>query len=284
MSTASGNSFYFNEGLTYRSTDELIRKVELLNLSSSSVFAVDIKAEGKPFATKNLEKINFFAYEAVLPGRSFQTSEVINNIQGVTERYPTSTTYPEVDVSFYVGRDYDILNFFQGWMDYISPTQDNTKPNGFIKFNYPDSYECYINIVKYERDLRPKASRLTTKGREGVIRDPSTYTHTLINAYPINIISLPLSYAQSDILRTTITFNYDRYVVQNNRTALDFSNPRDNASRQSSRGTSGGNSSSGNNQFYGPAQTNLGNEQVLINNGIIPGEGEEIRNAQPRRL
>jgi hypothetical protein len=241
MSTASGNSFYVNKGLTYRSTDQLIKEVELLNLSSSSVFAVDIKAEGKPFATKNLEKINFFAYEAVLPGRSFQTSEVINNIQGVTERYPTATTYPEVDVSFYVGRDYEILNFFQGWMDYISPTQDNTKPDGFIKFNYPDSYECYINIVKYERDLRQKGSRLTTKGDAGVIRDPSTYTHTLINAYPINIISVPLSYNQSDILRTTITFNYDRYVVQNNRTALDFSNPRDNASRQSSRGTSGGN-------------------------------------------
>ena len=40
--------------------EELIRKVELLNLSSSSVFAVDIKAEGKPFATKNLEKISVF--------------------------------------------------------------------------------------------------------------------------------------------------------------------------------------------------------------------------------
>lgn len=238
MSTASGNSFNTNDGLKYRSTDELIRDVKLLNLSLSSVFSVNIKAQGKPFASSSLDKINFFAYEAVLPGRSFQTSEVINSVQGVTERYPTSTTYPEVDVSFYVGRDYEILNFFQNWMDYISPTEDKFSPYGFVKFNYPDSYECYINIVKYERDLRPKASRLTTKGNKGAIRDPSTYTHTLINAYPINIISVPLSYAQSDILRTTITFNYDRYVVQNNRTAPDFSNPFNNSSTQSSGGTS----------------------------------------------
>ena len=82
------------------------------------------------------------------------------------------------------------------------------------------SYKCNINIVKFERDLRPKPQRLTSRSDSGGISDPRTYTHSLINAYPANIISLPVSYEQTSLLRTTITFNYDRYLKQTNKGVL----------------------------------------------------------------
>ena len=214
----SKDSIYVNSGLTYRSTDELITDVGLLNSSLTSIFSVEIKANGKQFARNiSLERVNFLGYEAVLPGRSFQTGEVVNNIQGVTEKYPTLSTYPDVDVSFYITREYNTLEFFNEWMSSISPVVNKASPTGYTKFSYPDSYECNVNIVKYERDLRSKFQRLNSKGRSTASINPYTYTHTLINAYPINMISIPVSYSQSDILRTTITFNYDRYLVQQNK-------------------------------------------------------------------
>ena len=147
----SKDSIYVNSGLTYRSTEELIRDVGLLNSSLTSVFSVEIKANGKQFARNiSLERVNFLAYEAVLPGRSFQTGEVVNNIQGVTEKYPTLSTYPDVDVSFYITREYNTLEFFNEWMSSISPVVNKASPTGYTKFSYPDSYECNVNIVKYE--------------------------------------------------------------------------------------------------------------------------------------
>jgi hypothetical protein len=211
----SSNSIFVNEGLFLEGTEKLIRERKLLDVSLTSVFAVDINAKGKSFAGK-IERVNFLAYEAVLPGRSFQTGE-INSIQGVSQKYPTSATYADVDISFYVTRDYDTLEFFSAWMEAISPVEDKFSGTGYLKFNYPDSYTCGINIAKYERDMRPSGnSRLTSKGIDGNITSPQSYTHSLINAYPTNIISLPLSYSQSDILRTTITFSYDRYAYQLN--------------------------------------------------------------------
>jgi hypothetical protein len=213
----SSNSIFVNEGLFLEGTEKLIKKEKLLDVSLTSVFSIDIKAKGKSFAGK-IERVNFLAYEAVLPGRSFQTGE-INSIQGVSQKYPTSATYADVDISFYVTRDYDTLTFFSAWMEAISPVEEKSSGIGYLKFNYPDSYVCDVNIIKYERDMRPANQRLTSKPEtrfSGSLNDPTSYTHSLINAYPINIISIPLSYSQSDILRTTITFNYDRYVVQKN--------------------------------------------------------------------
>jgi hypothetical protein len=63
-------------------------------------------------------------------------------------------------------------------------------------------------ITKFERDFREKSERLK-KG--GIVRVGNKITYNLKNAFPVNIISLPVSYSQTDILRTTITFNYDFY-------------------------------------------------------------------------
>jgi hypothetical protein len=241
--TASKDSIFVNEGLFFRSTEEIIRREKLLDVSLTSVFSVNIKM---PDSVTNIlrsaisgfnpdyTRINFLAYEAVLPGRSFQTGEVTNAIQGVTEKYPIAASYPEVDISFYVTRDYDTLTFFSAWMEAMAPVVDRASSVGYMKFSYPDNYECNVNVVKYERDLRYKNQRLTAKPGSsfvGGIQNPPSYTHSLINAYPINIISIPLSYNQSDILRTTITFNYDRYVVQKNNTIIDNESPFQQTSR-----------------------------------------------------
>jgi hypothetical protein len=278
--TASRDSIYVNNGLFLRSTEDTIRNERLLDVSLTSVFCIDIKASNlldllgssvKGF-NRDYTRISFLAYEAVLPGRSFQTGEVINSTQGVTEKYPIAASYPEVDISFYVTRDYDTLTFFSAWMEAIAPVTGKASPTGYMKFRYPDDYECNVNIVKYERDMRYKKQRLTAKpGGEfsGGIVNPSSYTHSLINAYPINIISIPLSYNQSDILRTTITFNYDRYFVQKNNTFYDDPSPIPETTNPANQ-----NQTNQNNQTNA-ATPNTTNRRNTINQDLA-----EIRNLQ----
>lgn len=217
------NNTYINDGLwkTASATETMILKEGILNLSLTSVFAVDIKAgnvaEALGFNANQTQTISLLAYEAVLPGSSYELGNVFGDRQGVTEQYPIKRVYPPVDVSFYIKNDYEVLKFFDGWMNLISQRYGGG-PNkqSYYKFNYPNVYECNINIVKFERNLRPDSEKLTKKGTEGGINDPKTYTYSLINAYPTNLISVPVSYEQSSILRTTVTFNYARYFVQEN--------------------------------------------------------------------
>lgn len=220
----TSNKTYINDGLwkTASATETLIGNEGILNLSLTSVFAVDIKAariaQLLGFNTSQTQTISLLAYEAVLPGSSYEIGQVFGDRQGVTEQYPTKRVYPPVDVSFYIKNDYEVLRFFDGWMNLVSPLNGNQLiPSSYFKFNYPDVYECDINIVKFERQFRPKEQRLSAKATDGGINDPRTYTYTLKNAFPSSIISAPVSYNQSDILRTTITFNYNRFVVQENK-------------------------------------------------------------------
>lgn len=219
---------YINDGLykNVGSTKSLIES--FLNLSLTSTFAVDMKVGplidnmnkkmGTNYDKKYAETLGILAYEAVIPGSSVETGQIFGDRQGVTETYITRRIYPPVDVSFYIQNDYKSIEFFEDWMSFASSQNlNNTSPTKFSRLNYPNEYKCNINVVKYERDLRPKPQKLTARGDAGGINDPRTYTHSLINAYPVNIISLPVSYEQTSILRTTITFNYDRYFKQTNK-------------------------------------------------------------------
>lgn len=206
-----GNNIYINTGLWLRSTNDVM---SLMDLSISSIFAIDIKKPPVPGS----DDIFLLAYEAVLPGTSLELAQVSGDVQGIVEQYPIKRVYPAVDVSFYIRRSYETIRFFESWMEKISPLQGSSiDRKSFIKFNYPESYECDINIVKYERDMRPSGQRLGKGSSEGNINDPQSTTYTLINAYPSNIISIPVSYDQSNVLRTTITFNYDRYVYHKHK-------------------------------------------------------------------
>jgi hypothetical protein len=121
-----------------------------------------------------------------------------------------------VDVSFYVDSNYNILRYFESWLGQISPNL-GVPYQSYQKFKYPENngksgYKKEIIITKFERNFRQPDQRLV----EGGVYDvPSNYcTYTLRNAYPTNLISVPVSYEGANILRTTVTFNYDVYAFK----------------------------------------------------------------------
>jgi hypothetical protein len=195
----------------YYSTDTIINKFKP---SLSNYFDVFVKktvnVNGKSLNTDENNLINFLAYEAVLPGTSYETTEVFGDRQGITQTYANKRVYPPVDVSFYVDYDYDVLRFFESWLGSISPNKGKDgSTDSYVKFNYPSTYKTEVIITKFERNFRTGKNRFE---RAGVTNYPENRcTYTLKNAYPVNLISVPVSYDQANLLRTTVTFNYDVY-------------------------------------------------------------------------
>lgn len=194
-----------------------------LHLAQTSVYQVKLQPPTSVVSHLAREGFNYsqdgenveLLCEAVsLPGTSLSTHEVIGDYHGVRERMAYRRMYDATtDFTFYVDHDYKVIEFFDGWMDYISGvgsgqhlSKNNQKSSSAnYRMNYPDSYMTNVFITKFEKDV-------STSNR--IFRDDRTFfmNYTFVQAFPLNIVSIPVAYAQSDILRVTVSMAYQRYV------------------------------------------------------------------------
>ena len=146
-------------------------------------------------------KLGFFCSEATLPVSSYATAEVKDNFMGVTQEFAHTRLYTDMDMTFYVDDNYDVLRFFEGWMDYISGAGEVAQRQGNLKhyyrrFAFPDDYKVdTITIVKFERQVK------------------NQLIYQFVNAFPKGLTSIPVSYGPAELLKVTVTFNFDRYIV-----------------------------------------------------------------------
>ena len=136
--------------------------------------------------------------EASLPGSSLATAEVKDNFMGIPQEFAHTRLYTDIDFTFYIDHDYNNLRFFEGWIDYIGSGSNINQLQGnyYRRMRYPDKYKCQtMSITKFERDFKSRIDYL------------------FINAFPKLVAAVPVSYGQADILRVSVSFNYDRYVV-----------------------------------------------------------------------
>ena len=163
--------------------------------------------------TNNQELIELSCSEASLPGSSLATNEINNDYTGVTERHAYRRLYDDrADFTFYVDSNYYIIDYFENWIAFISGENDLGGQVG-REFNYrvkfPNDYKTdSLYITKFERDHNSSDSG-------------KALTYNFINAYPISINSMPVSYDSSQLLKCTVSFTYSRYVIS--RDAIPFS-------------------------------------------------------------
>ena len=150
--------------------------------------------------------------ETVLPGSSLATTEINNDYTGVTERHAYRRLFDDrIDLTFYVMispsrsdrsvNTYLPIRLFESWIKYIAAEQisregNNVKsPNYSYRMRYPNEYYGELAIIKYERDYK------------------SSLKYTFVNAYPISVASMPVSYDASNLLQCTVSFSYIRYYI-----------------------------------------------------------------------
>jgi len=150
------------------------------------------------------EKVTLSCREAALPGSSLATHTLDNDHTGVTERHAYRRQYDTTSsFSFYVDEQYDIINFFENWISFIvneDGSRDAERDNYNYRVNFPNEYKSEIFIRKFERDY---------KGRD--------LQYKFVNAYPISINQMPVSYDASQILLCTVNFNFSRYIISGER-------------------------------------------------------------------
>ena len=138
--------------------------------------------------------------DASLPASAYATAEVKDNFIGVPQEFVHSRLYTDIDFTFYVDEDYTVLNIFEGWMDYITSgaeaeVDDLQKPF-YRRLRYPDTYKVSsMYISKFEKNL------------------DRAITYQFINAFPKSITPIPVTYGSADLLKVSVSFNYDRYIV-----------------------------------------------------------------------
>ena len=135
--------------------------------------------------------------EAALPGTSLATAELTNDHTGITERHVHRRQYDTTaSFTFLVDRDYKQIKFFETWIGYIVNEQDSANPNYFYRVNFPKQYQTIIMIKKFERDYK----------------QPSL-EYEFLNAYPISINAMPVTYEAAQTLKCTVNFNFSRYIT-----------------------------------------------------------------------
>lgn len=212
-------------------------KSRLLNVSQTSLYRLSIPA--LPSAVSGFVKqrgisgptqvddVSLLCTETSLPGSSLATHEVTNDYHGVTEKMAYRRIYDDtLDCTFYVDREYRVIELFDGWINYIVgegsisggfSREDFKSGTAHHRMLYPKTYKQNIYVSKFERDYHsPKGS--------------STFMeYTFVDAFPTNIVSMPVSYDQSQILKCTVSFSYTRYVRERKGVSIAPSTSNPNA-------------------------------------------------------
>jgi len=181
---------------------------------------------------QDLARYDFFASEVTLPGASFDMAESMGDRQGTIERFAQRRLYAPLSVTFYVDSEYNIIRLFEEWMNFTNPihnengkyegsfqgTKDYNQRNNYYKFRYPDDYRRNIVVTKFEKDFYQGANMNETRIRNGDDLVPgSLLFYQFIDAFPSNIVAIPLSFDGTQVIRATIEFQYLRYnVITNN--------------------------------------------------------------------
>ena len=143
------------------------------------------------------DDVGLLCSDAVLPGSAMATVNTAGDYQGVIERFAHTRNFTEVNFDFYVDTEYKSLRFLEHWMEFIS-SGSGVDPSGdsyYFKMRYPDEYKSNdTRIVKFEKNHF------------------QFLEYRFVGLFPKAINSVRVSYQNSQVLKATATFSFDRYI------------------------------------------------------------------------
>lgn len=154
------------------------------------------------------ENAGLLCYSASLPTTSYSTKTVDGNFTGIQEKFAVSRLYSEIGLDFYVDNNYYNLKFLEHWMEFISSGSHNpidnasagsvsqANSNYFMRMQYPEHYKSNsTKIIKFDRNYQAEIE------------------YTFIGLWPVSLSAPTISYVQSDVLKVSASFQYDRYIA-----------------------------------------------------------------------
>jgi hypothetical protein len=196
-------------------------KSRLLTIAQTSLYrlTIPVPPDVSSFASQrgitsfDVDNISLLCSEANLPGSALATHEATNDYHGVSEKMVYRRLYDETaDMTFYVDRNYKVVEFFETWIDYITGVGDVftrtqfESPYVHHRMAYANDYKVNFYLTKFERDHH-------------VPKNQTTLDYTFVYGFPISINSMAVSYEQSQLLKCNVSFSFIRYVMKRNRSS-----------------------------------------------------------------
>ena len=175
-----------------------------------------------------MREFTYLCESAEFPGRGFMNADV-KGYHGPDFKVPYQSEYQETAMTFLCRADSFERQFFDDWMEIINPT--NT-----FDFAYKDDYVCQIEMYQFGEAGR----RTTTEpNREASVPSPTsnqftepvaTYAWTLHDAYPLLVSPQPVTWADDNFQRLSVSFTYTKWTRKNrDREAVSFQVVNDSA-------------------------------------------------------
>ena len=163
-----------------------------------------------------LDDVGLLCSSASLPGSAFATINTVGDYQGVVERFAHTRNYTQISLEFYVDNLYKSLKFLEHWMEYISGQSgaDPSMDSYHFRMAYPSDYKSNdTRVVKFEKNHF------------------QFLEYRFVGLFPLALNSTRVSYQNSQVLKATATFSYDRYLCGESYSlasalGLNFNNTR----------------------------------------------------------
>ena len=143
------------------------------------------------------DDVGLLCYDAVLPGSALASQNITGDFQGVVERFAHTRNFTQINFEFYVDNEYKSLKFLEHWMEYITGGNqvDPSVDTYYFQLNYPRNYKSNdTTIVNFERDHK------------------KFLEYRFIGLFPLSLNSTRVQYGNSQVLKATASFSYDRYI------------------------------------------------------------------------
>ena len=145
-----------------------------------------------------LDDVGLLCSSASLPGSALATINTVGDYQGVVERFAHTRNFTQISLEFYVDNLYKSLKFLEHWMEYISganPGDPKQNASYHFKMRYPALYKSNeTRIIKFERDYN------------------RFLEYRFVGLFPLALNSVRVNYQNSQVLKATCAFSYDRYI------------------------------------------------------------------------
>lgn len=185
-----------------------INKVRGLQRSSHFYVQISVPPVAKGWMSI-VPTLSFLTESASLPGVSLATSDIRRYGYGPVEKKPYAPVFVDTTLTFFCDNSGLIQRFFYYWMNSI--VKYNTLINGGSASNVPTKQNMNPFEVGFKDDYATDIT-ITTIDESG--KDVTVVK--LIDAYPVFMGDVPLSWADSDsISRLPITFTYFNYQITN---------------------------------------------------------------------
>lgn len=142
---------------------------------------------------------------ADLPGRGFDFMEA--RYYGPSFNLPRNSKYSTADLTFICRTESFERQLFDDWLEIINPSN-------IWDFNYPKQYYSMIQIFQFAEYGKPAAIAQQIDPNRRTMKTPSEVEHfpvyqwNLYQAWPVEVRPQPVTWADVDILKLTVTFSY----------------------------------------------------------------------------